>query len=96
MFSYKGHFGVRFCAGPRSDCRPEEDPGCSSALHHPKHHRARQALPDVPRPRPGRPVGRAGESGPAAEHPQPERRAGHRPQRWREAGEEEEEETEPS
>lgn len=82
--------------GPCGNCRPEEDPRGSSALHHPQHHRAGQALQDVPRPRPGRPAGRAGQPGPAAEHPQPERGAGHWPEGRREAGEEEEEETEQS
>lgn len=82
--------------GPHINCRPEEDPWRSSALHHPQHHGAGQALPDVPRPREGRPAGRAGQPGPAAEYPQPERGAGHQPEGWREAGKEEEEETEQS
>lgn len=82
--------------GSCGNCRPEEDPRRSSALHHPQHHRAGQALPDVPRPRPGRPAGRAGQPSPAAEHPQPERGAGHWPEGRREAGEEEEEEAEQS
>lgn len=80
--------------GPHSNGRSEEDSGRTSALHHPQHHRAGQALPDVPRPRPGCPAGRAGQPDTAAEHPQPEGGPGHRPEGWREAREEEEEETE--
>lgn len=82
--------------GPQGDNRPEEDPRCPSALHHSQHHRAGQAPPDVPRPRPGSPAWRAGEPVPAREHPQPEGGAGHQPEGRREAGEEEEEETEQS
>lgn len=87
-------FPCACCPGPHSNRRPEEDSRCPSALHHPQHHRAGQALPDVPRPCPGRPAGRTGQPGPAAEHPQPERGAGHRPEGRREAREEEKEETE--
>lgn len=82
--------------GPHTNCRPEENPWCSSALHHPQHHRAGQTRTGVPRSRPGRPAERAGQFGPAAEHLQPERGAGHQPERRREAREEEEAETEQS
>lgn len=82
--------------GPRGDCRLEEDPWRSSTLHHPQYHRAGQTLRDVPGLRPGRPAGRAGEPGPAAEHLQPEGGAGHQPEGQGEAGEEEEEEAEQS
>lgn len=74
-------------AGPRGDSRSEEDPGRSSALHRPQHHRAGQTQPGVPRPRPGHPTA---DPRPAAEHPQPEGGAGHPLQGQREAGEEEE------
>lgn len=80
--------------GPQSNHRPKEDPWCSSTLHHPQHHGAGQTQPGVSGPCAGRPAGGAGQPGPAAEHPQPERGAGHQPKGWREAGEEEEEKTE--
>lgn len=80
--------------GLHGDHRPEEDPRGSSALHHPQHHRAGQTEPGIARPRPGRSAGRAGEPGPAAEHPQPEGGAGNQPEGRREEREEEEEETE--